>query len=334
MHYTSNLQNLNTSYARTLESESNIYNFLKSYNIDVFKIEPLPSDASKRLYFRIITKTDSFMLMDSSAELDSLAKFISIDQFLRSASLNAPKILSAKQDDGFLLLEDFGNNLFTQYIKSNPENETKLYEIATDLLSEIHKIEPPTFLKEYDNERLEMELQIFLDWYVKYNIKPDLFDAASAELLSIFQSLYPKIHSLKKVFVFKDYMADNLMWLPTNEGLKRVGLLDFQDALLGSPVYDLSSLLQDARRDVSEKLEQHCLDKLSPNNDFLDAYNIIALQKNLRIIGVFHRLNLKYGKPKYMDFIPRMWNYVGRNLKKEIVSEIDSWFKKYEISTT
>lgn len=334
MHYTSNLQSSDLSIFNTAESENKIYKFLEDANIKVFKNEPIPSDASKRRYYRILTGSGSYILMDSSLEMASLNKFIEIDQYLRSIDLNAPKILSADIENGFLLLEDLGRDLFTKHLNNNTDDEVELYDNAIDLLLKLHEAEPLNTLPIYDNARLNSELEVFLEWYVKFNIDEKLYKNCAKELISIFESLYNKLDNLKKVTVLKDYMADNLLWIPKNNGVDKVGLLDFQDALIGSTVYDLSSLLQDARRDVSTELETHCLNRFNGgevSQDFMDAYNIIALQKNLRIIGVFHRLNLKYAKPKYMSFIPRMLGYVSRNLEKEVLKDVKNWFMNYDI---
>lgn len=334
MHYQSNLQNNDFTLRDKLETERKLYKFLENANITVFKMESIPFDASLRRYFRIITSSGSYILMDSSLDTDSMTPFIEIDKYLVSLKLHAPKIISYNQESGYMLLEDLGANIFTKYIEKNPDSEYELYDAAIDALLKLNSSEMLSSIPSYDTVQLNKELEVFLEWYVKNIADEKIYKNCAKELIRIFEGLYPKLNKFPQTVVLKDYMADNLIWLPERAGLDRVGILDFQDARIGSPLYDLGSLLQDARRDVSEELQKHCINRFvgaEPDSDFMDAYELLALQKNLRIIGVFNRLNLKYKKPKYLGYIPRIWKYIERNLECGVNKEVKDWFKFYAI---
>lgn len=334
MHYQSNLQNNDITLRDKLETERKLYKFLEHANITVFKMEAIPFDASLRRYFRIVTSSGSYILMDSSLDTASMTPFAEMDKYLISLKLHAPKIVSYNQDSGYMLLEDLGANIFTKYIEKHSDSEYELYEAAIDVLLKLNNSEMLSSIPSYNTEQLNKELEVFLEWYVKNIVDEKLYKNCAKELIGIFEGLYHKLNKFPQTVVLKDYMADNLIWLPDRAGLDRVGILDFQDARIGSPLYDLGSLLQDARRDVSPELEKHCLNRFvgaEPDSDFMDAYEMLALQKNLRIIGVFNRLNLKYNKPKYLGYIPRIWKYIERNLESSVNKEVKDWFKFYAI---
>jgi len=325
---------LNTS---DLAKQDKIHQFLINAGIEQFRVESIPGDASNREYFRIHTVSNTYILMDDSADFDSLQPFINVDNLLLTHGIRAPIIMASDLENGFLLLEDLGSNSYTKYLMKCPNEEMMLYEQAVDVLVKLHTIGSEINLPAQNSILLSKGINSFLEWYVKPRISAAIYKEVSDELYQIFEKLYPKLSSLKKVFVHRDYMADNLFWLSNGENINSVGVIDFQDAIVGSPVYDLVSLLEDARRDVDfnvvKAVKKRYLTKMPDidSADFNDCYAILSAQRNLRIIGVFHRLVLVMKKPKYAGFFPRIWGYIGDNLENPLMIELKNWFIKYDL---
>lgn len=340
MRYKLNLANCDYFSKFDIKNNLEIYQFLEESKIDKFTIVQIPGDASTRRYYRLITQDKAYILMDSSDDILSVIKFCNICDLLRGHNYSAPEIYFRDTERGFLLLEDFGDNQCTKYLQKLPREEKRIYEDCIDFLTDLHKVKIPANINEYSVEKLQSELDIFKEWYLKYNLP----EANQSELITHFDQLtkpvVSRISSSNNVLVLKDYMADNIMILNDRTGINRVGLLDFQDAVRGSKYYDLSSILQDARRDVSENLEKYCIERfiaatsVKDKDAFILNYNVTALHKNLRIIGVFHRLNLQYGKTKYLKFLPRMWAYVKRNLETEELQPLKQWFENNGLPKT
>ncbi|MBW8882803.1 MAG: phosphotransferase, partial [Asticcacaulis sp.] len=205
----------------------------------------------------------------------------------------------------------------------------------------LHELTPPDVLEggwpllSYDNLALRTGAGLFVEWYPRYAGRPDLSDTALDEWEALWLPLRQRAEAGATVFVHRDYHAENLLWLPDREGVARVGMIDFQDALRSHPSWDLLSLLQDARRDVSPELERAALDhyfSLRPSvdrTDFMLDYNALATLNEARILGIFARLVVHYKKPKYEIFIPRMWRHLSRNLKAPGMEGLNDWFHRY-----
>jgi aminoglycoside/choline kinase family phosphotransferase len=285
---------------------------------------PLAGDASLRKYQRLAAGKDGrvAVLMDADPKLgNDVRPFIKITNYLRSLSLSAPEIYAADEASGLLIIEDLGDDLYAKAVADKPELEIPLYEAATDVLLHLHKAPPPSLLP-YDTKSMTDMALLAFDWYQfgasdKVNIDHrDTFKTAFSHLLET------RI-SAPSVLIQRDYHAENLLWLSDRKGHARVGLLDYQDAQLGHPAYDLVSMLKDARRDVPESVEeamvQHYVTHSAiDDQEFRDAYHLLGLQRNLRILGVFARLSMHFAKPHYVDFIPRVWNFIQRDLGQKI----------------
>jgi len=286
---------------------------LTSHEYEIIKFA---SDASFRSYYRIKFKniSQSFMLMYAPVTHERIDHFISVDKFLVEHSLSAPQIKAIDEENGFLLLEDFGDNTFTKVLKNNPKQEFDLYKKACDVLLELHKIDFKIKLDSYNNHVMIKEVMLFIDWYLQLNNKKiSLIEIANYKKLWF--ELFDKISISKKVVVLRDYHADNLMLINNRDEHKSIGLLDFQDALIGSPVYDLISLLDDIRRDIDEdnrqKLYKYFISNTNYQTDnFIQDCEIISLQRNVKILGIFARLVLRDKKDKYLDYIPRVKYFV------------------------
>ncbi len=281
----------------------------------------IAGDASNRKYDRL-TKPDgsSAILMDAPPETgEDVRPFVSIADHLRTTGLSAPAIYHQDPVAGFLLIQDFGDALFADLMAEDPAEQIPLYCAAADVLIHLADVPPPSVPSCDANWLTEMTAPAF-EWYAQDPV-------AQAEFSDLFHPFAQQAASGKQVLILRDYHVQNLLLLPDHTGIARVGLLDFQDAMRGHPAYDLVSILQDARRDVSPEIEAEIIEYTLAKTDmdkeaFRTAYAILGLQRNLRILGIFARLCLRDGKVHYVDFIPRVWGYILRNLRHPDLSRL------------
>lgn len=290
-------------------------------------VKPLAGDASNRRYDRLsLPDGQTAVLMDAPpVKGEDTRPFVSIATYLNEVGLSAPQILFADAENGFLLIEDLGDDLFARVIAADPQLELPLYNCAVDVLTQIHRAPPPN-LATYDASVTAPLAALAFDWY-KFGAQGDVSLPARDAFSNEFTKLLTPLDAEPQVLIQRDYHAENLLWLPDRKDVARVGLLDFQDAMLGHPAYDLVSVLQDARRDVPPALEKAMLSRFLDQNpqdekQFLSAYAVLGVQRNLRILGVFARLCLKAGKAHYVDLIPRVWGHVQTNLKHPALHDI------------
>jgi aminoglycoside/choline kinase family phosphotransferase len=282
---------------------------------------PLAGDASNRRYERLTDPATgrTAVLMDAPPDRgEDIEPFVRIANHLRAIGLSAPEIYAEDNQNGFLVLEDLGDDLFSRVLTKDPSQERLLYEAATDVLLHLHEA-PILPLPSYD-PTLMTELAALAFTKYAQAILGD-HDADAQERFELrFADILLHETSGTKVVVQRDYHAENLIWLPEREGVQRVGLLDFQLAMLGHPAYDLVSLLQDVRRTVPTGIEMQMVNRYiaasgMDDHDFRTAYSVLGAQRNLRILGVFARLATEYGKPHYVDLIPATWPHLMRDLE-------------------
>ena len=283
------------------------------------KRQKLAGDASARRYQRLKLDGQSRILMDAPPGIaDDVADFARIDRHLLQIGLSAPIIHAADLSHGFLLLEDLGDGVFARLMERDPKLEVPLCCAAIDVLLHLQNHSPAHPLANLTAQDWAEAALPVLDWY-RFAITGDKADGAA--LISVLTELLQARADGARVMILRDYHAENLMWLPERDGLARVGLLDFQLAQLGQPGYDLVSLLQDARRDVSPATEalmlQHFVEaKGMLLDDFAPAYAALGAQRALRILGIFARLCLVEGKAGYVALMPRVWDQLQRNLAR------------------
>jgi N-acetylmuramate 1-kinase len=300
--------------------EQIIRDFLNKSGMESAEPELLAGDASFRKYYRIKNNNKFLVLMDAPPPYEKISPFILVGNYLKKIGLSSPDIIKYDEEGGLILLEDLGDDLFSRVLNDDSKNEEKLYITATDALIHLHNSEKMPDIPDYDNKLLMQEFSLFSEWYMPLFCSDAKLDELKAEYKSICTELLPLCHLSNYVCVLRDYHADNLIWLPEREGITKVGMLDFQDAVLGPASYDLVSLLQDARRDVSEELEfqviEYFIEQQNLNKDeFLTNYCILGAQRNLKIIGIFTRLCKRDNKPNYLKFIPRVWKYLENDLR-------------------
>ncbi|HNJ47598.1 MAG TPA: phosphotransferase [Novosphingobium sp.] len=288
-------------------------------------IEPLAGDASFRRYFRLRRASGkTAMLMDAPPPNEDPQPFLRAAKWLDANGLRAPHIMAEDAQRGLVLLEDFGEVRMREYADQWSEDERAIYTAAVDTLIELHRLPPGPF-RDYSLQEYQREARLLVDWYCPAQ---NLYVDAASYAAAWEEALAPMLPRQRPgVTVLRDYHAENIMLLGA---LHKQGLLDFQDALVGHPAYDLVSLLQDARRDVSPQLEAEMFDyyikKTGQNDDFLADYARIGAQRNAKIVGIFVRLWKRDGKPRYLGMIPRVWAAMERDLAHPALAPVAEWF--------
>lgn len=323
-----------------LSRENLIVDFIKKNGLINADRIALTSDASFRRYERIKGQNRGLMLMDAPPEKENIVPFINIDKYLIRRGLSAPEIYADDIANGLMLLEDFGDDSFTNVLSgksllSSKYDEKELYLAAIDVLIQLGRSTLPTKTPDYDGELLLKECTKLTDWYLP-NVNPNAnTNVVIEEYIKIWEDLLKFNKVSEDVVVLRDYHADNLMWLPMRNGVMNVGLLDFQDAVIGSPVYDIVSLLEDARRDVSKKTVDACISHYLNTRKSIDkkafevAYAILAAQRNCKIVGIFARLAIRDNKPKYLHYLPRVWKHIGKGLEHPSLKPLKKWFDEF-----
>ena len=298
--------------------------FLAAAGWDGAEILPLAGDASFRRYFRVLAAGRQAVLMDAPPPHEDPRPFIAMAEYLAGQGFCAPEVLALDLDYGLVLLEDFGDARMREVVDAAPERERAVYHDVVALLARLHTL-PAAALAPYSRAELQREAALFVDWYcpaVGLNVDPVSHAAA-------WDTAFGRIDG-PVVTVLRDYHAENIMLIDGRTGEAALGLLDFQDALAGHPAYDLVSLLQDARRDVSLELEADMRgvygQLVHPAPGFDEAYAVLGAQRNAKIIGIFTRLWRRDGKDRYLSYLPRVWAYLERDLAHPALADVSRWF--------
>ena len=318
-------------------------------------IMPLPGDASTRRYARLDNAGKRALLMDQPQGAESVAagafdynkvarlagadcnRFIAVSDYLRSRGLAAPEIYAADPDQGYLIIEDFGDALFADVLEGGgPEEE--LYKAAVEVLAKLHAQPAPGALSGlplhvYDEDALLAETDLLTEWFLPLALGRPASDAERESHRALWRKALDSIAGHDHVLVHRDYHAQNLLWMPDRHSHARVGLIDFQDAVAGSRAYDLVSLLEDARRDVPPAIAQmataHYLASLATPIDeekFRAEMAVMAAQRNAKIVGIFARLYMRDGKPRYLALLPRVWAHLERDLAHPVLADLRAWY--------
>ncbi len=321
----------------------------------------MQGDASTRIFERLTLNDRTFVLMNAPRRPDGppvrdgkpysaiahlaedIVPYIAIAAGLRDLGLSAPEILNADLDHGLIVMEDFGNERVVDGDPPAPIEER--YAAAVDLLSTLHGRELPDTLPvtselvyrlpSYDMEAFLIEAELLLDWYLIAAGAPATAAARAAFVRLWREALLPAI-AAPPTWVLRDYHSPNLLWLAQRDDIARIGLLDFQDALIGPAAYDVASLLQDARVDVPEAMEMALLgryvrSRLGEDREFdtaglMRVYATLAAQRATKILGIFARLHRRDGKPQYLHHMPRLWNYLQRSLAHPALTALKAWY--------
>ena len=351
--------------AATVERLQALRQFLEAAGHGASKRQRMPGDASIRSYARLVGDETAFILMNSPRRPDGPAiydgksysaavhlaedvkPFVAVANGLRGRNLSAPAIHHADLDAGFLITEDFGTAGIIEGEPPRPIAER--YEAATDMLAALHREALPDTLPlapqiayaipVFDTDAMLVEISLMLEWYL-----PDRDAELSVGLKTQFVAMWRELldrtaATAPKTWVLRDFHSPNIIWLAERADIARVGIIDFQDTVLGPAAYDLVSLLQDARLDVPEPLELSLLTRYikarriaDPNFDpagFARLYAIMSAQRNTRLLGTFARLNRRDGKPQYLRHQPRIWTYLTRSLAHPALAEFRAWYSAH-----
>lgn len=296
--------------------------------------EPLAGDASARRYERL-THPDRgrAVLMDAPpATGEDTRPFRRIAEHLAGLGLSPPRVFAGDAEGGFLLLEDLGDAVFARLVDSDPTREEPLYLAATEALLVLQAGPMPAGLPSPGPDALAQATDLVLTFYAA-GAGLSAGPGALADLQQLVRDALQRLPATAPVLALRDFHAENLIWLPDRKGPARVGLLDFQDAFAGHPAYDLVSLLEDARRDVSEPTRAAALAHFAElgghdPGDLARACAILGAQRNLRILGVFARLAMSRGKVQYTNLIPRVWNHLARDLSHPELADLAAFVRE------
>lgn len=297
----------------------------------------LAGDASFRTYDRLFRMGEPAVLMDAPPPEEDIRPFVRIANHLTGLGYAAPRILAKDDVAGLVLLEDLGDNTFTRLL-NNGTDEEGLYRLAVDFLIDLHKKPPadsiPTGLPPYDKKRLMDEALLLTDWYMPaMGLTPNT--AVKQNYIDAWDKAFEFAGGIQSTIVLRDFHVDNLLRLDSRKGLQALGLLDFQDALAGSPAYDLMSLLEDARRDIDpglvDRLLNHYLAAFPDldRDDFLKAYAILGAGRHAKVIGIFTRLCVRDGKDQYLHHIPRVWRLLEQSLTHPALAPVAHWVNQH-----
>jgi N-acetylmuramate 1-kinase len=292
----------------------------------------LAGDASFRKYFRLTRGSSTAVVMDAPAPQEDVRPFVRIGRHLLAMKLSPPEIWAVDEAGGFLLLEDLGDDTFARVL-ANGADEMELYTRATDVLVAVHAAPDNGLLPglgAYEAEALIEAAMLLPEWYLPeatgHATPADIAQSYVAAWRACLAGLPPSAGGL----LLRDFHKDNLLWLPQRPSVRACGLLDFQDAQRGHPSYDLVSLIEDARRDVSPAVHAGCLDRYIAATgldaqDFRTGFALMAAQRHARIIGLFVRLLRRDGKPEYLPHLPRVWAMFERALKHPVLEPLRLW---------
>jgi len=306
-----------------------IATFLARHGQSGAELELLPGDASARSYIRLANAGN--LLMEDRTDPAGFAAFIRLARHLNSLGLSAPRVIGAEPAAGLALIEDFGTATYGTLLNDG-YNEAALYELAIDVLVHLHSAQNAisVTVPAYDTATLLEEISIFSHWFVP-GFAPEInvakFDERFCEVWK--KALMP-LEEAPKALVLRDFHIDNLMLLQDRAGVAACGLLDFQDAVIGAAEYDLMSLLQDARRDLANGLEDAMLRRYlnaipafcGTEDAIMQRYYLLAAQRHTRLVGLFPRLKLRDGKANYLKFMPRVLRQMQTALRMAKLSEI------------
>jgi aminoglycoside/choline kinase family phosphotransferase len=297
---------------------------------------PLAGDASFRRYERVTLDGKRAVLMDAPPPQEDVRPFLTVAAMLHRLDLSAPAILARDEAAGLLLLEDLGDGTYTRLLAEGAD-ETALYALAIDVLIHLQRrFDPLTAgLPPYDETRLLNEAALLVDWFFPAAAEAPVASGARDDYLAAWRRVLPVAMGAAPTLVLRDYHVDNLLLLPERQAVAACGLLDFQDAVIGPASYDLVSLLEDARRDVSPALAATMMERYLagfPGIDrarFMASYAVLGAQRNCKIVGIFTRLWKRDGKPQYLQHIPRVWRLIEHDLRHPALAPVADWLARH-----
>ena len=313
--------------------------FLRNHNLGNTALTPIGSDMASRRYFRLQRDNgQTVLLMESVPDGSPLATpghklsdFIRLSAYLRSIGISTPEVFESDEQDGYLLLEDFGDVSFKAALEQGMASREDLYESATDILIWLRQnAKADTIaLPDYYKSHVHTGRRRLIDWYVPAARGQSNPDGLVEDYLAVWDKIERSLPPVPEGFLHIDFHFENLMYPK--------GVLDFQGAMKGPVPYDLANLLEDARMDVPADLRDRMMTRYcqgmsaDEKKNFQDWYRVLATQFHCRVMGQFIRLAVDGGKPRYMDMIPRVAGYVREGLKDPVLKPLADWFTAQKI---
>lgn len=315
------------------DRSAEIERFLNEHGYAGASRRMLAGDASFRRYERVEFGGRVLVLMDAPPPWENVSPFIAVTKQLQAMGASVPEILAADENEGFLLLEDLGDGVYTRLLKQDISQEQAYYLAAIEALANIQRVKQPA-LPLYDMSVYLREVGLLAEWFLPQIYGLERAAAMREGWLAIWQPVLMAAGLQQSVLVHRDYHADNLLWLPEREGQQRVGMLDYQDALLGDSAYDLVSLLEDARRDVSMDTVEACFAQMlaltgEDKARFSTRYAVLGAQRNAKIIGIFTRLCVRDGKAHYLEYLPRVWGHFLSDIEHPVLAPVKQFIDSY-----
>lgn len=319
--------------------------FLQAIGWENVTLDAMQADASFRRYYRLQGAPTPTLLMQDPPDRPPVPPYVMVEPFiaiaehLRALGLRAPEILFKDLENGLLVLEDFGDDTYTQLFNKGLDAKP-LYELAIDVLVHLHKhpARNGIDIKPYSDQVLVDEAMLLLDWYYPALTGKKATDELKKSFGDVWRTLFKDMPKDQQTLVLRDYHVDNLMLTKDGEGIGRCGLLDFQDALLGQFSYDVMSLLEDARRDVPADLKKHLYDRYIKamgagfdKEGFDYSFRVLAAQRHAKVLGIFVRLFERDGKDRYLQFIPHVHNLFMQSVNDPALAPLKKWFADNQI---
>ncbi len=323
----------------------------------------LQGDASTRSYIRLVNGDVTALFMNAPPQPDGpavkngkpysqiahlaedMTSFVAISETLGAAGFALPRIIKAELEEGFLLISDFGNDQYHHLITQKGQDIKTLYDPAIETLARLRQIKPGPMpvkgktyhLPPFDKDALFIEVELLLNWYWPYVKKQPCPKPVSDQYEEIWSDLYTIIHNQdSQHWMLRDYHSPNIMYLSGREGHHTVGIIDFQDALVGNAAYDVASLCQDARLTINRNLQlsllDHYIGAVKQNDPAFDEtsfkrdFAILCAQRACKLLGIFIRLNERDNKPQYLAHLPRIWGYLEESLPHPQLAALKIWF--------
>ena len=306
-----------------------------------FKLKKIRSDASFREFFRLHKgKKTSIIVVAKKERFKNLIAYSAINRFLRKKGIYTPKLISQHFKEGIMEIEDFGNNTLLHHVKRS-KNKLNFYKKCVDVILKIQKIKPVRKIKfgsskyfnlsTYNTVSLHKESNLFFDWYFPGVLGKKKSFKYKKIIKEELNKLYKKIFFKNQFIVHRDFHVSNIMIVN-----QKLGIIDTQDAIIGNPAYDLASLVDDVRIKISPKIKnktfqyylKNCSIKKKQIALLKNDFDILSIQRNLKILGIFYRLFKRDNKPQYLKYLPYTWSLIELRMKNKIFKNLEITLKK------
>ena len=306
-----------------------------------YKLKKISGDASFREFYRLKKNNKTSIIVSAKKnKYKNLIVYSVINNILNFNKIRAPKLISNHYKSNMIEISDLGNKSFYDFIilKKNKIND---YKSLIKLILKLQKIKLKKNYKfgkfkvkfsKYTLDNLHKESDLFFDWYLKYSFKSKKMSKIKRLLKTELNKVYKKLNFKNDTFVHRDFHISNIM-----QDKKKLGLIDSQDAIIGNPLYDVASLIDDVRIKLPQDLQSNLFNFYYKNSKYKkekieklkNDFDILSVQRNLKILGIFVRLSKRDNKPNYLKYLPYTWSLIERRMKNPIFNNLNILFKKY-----